>query len=66
MATKEEKLKLIRKCESVVGFSKFKVSKKSSDEELNEVLEFIHVAIDDASENLIPQIRKIIDEVHDS
>ena len=40
----EEKLKLIREAENVVGFKKFKVSKKSTKEELDNVLGFIFTA----------------------
>lgn len=38
---KEKKLKLIREIESVIGYKKFKVSKKSTEEELDDVLSFI-------------------------
>jgi hypothetical protein len=36
-----KKLDIIRKAENIVGYEKFKVDEKSSDEELDDVLHFI-------------------------
>lgn len=53
---KEQKLKLIREAENLIGFRKFKVGKRSTEEELNNVLSFIHTAYHELESSIIPQI----------
>jgi len=54
----EEKLKLIREIENVVGYKKFKVSKKSTEAELDDVLSFICTSYDEL-EKFLSIIEKV-------
>lgn len=55
---KKEKLALIREAEASIGFARFKVNSKSSEEELDEVLGFIRSISVDLQEHILPKIEK--------
>jgi len=57
---KKEKIKLIRRLEEVVGYTRFKVSNKSSDEDIDNVLNFVLSSIDELTDNFKPQIEKLL------
>lgn len=56
-----EKLKLIREIEQVCGFKRFRVSKKSTNEELNEILSYICTAASELKETFVPKIDDVFD-----
>lgn len=57
----KEKLKLIREIENTIGFKKFRVSQKSAEGELYDVLEFIRFASIELEETFVPKIEKILE-----
>lgn len=56
---KRKKLKLIREAENSVGFARFKVNTKSSEEDLDEVLTFIRTAKTELDEYICPKMDEL-------
>lgn len=55
-----DELKLIREIEKTIAFKKFHVSKRSSKDELIEVLQFIATASNELQETFMPQINEFL------
>lgn len=54
------KISLIRDAERTIGFKRFKVNFFSSDEEIDNVLQFIETATSQLNESFLPQIEKLL------
>lgn len=59
---KEEKIKLIREIENTCGFARFKVTRKSSMEEIDNVLNFIEGSYTEYKDSFSSLVQKLIND----